>query len=64
MTFEGEVGRDLFRLLGEHWPHRIEIGLYGPVNDPVNITVECVECHEVLIDTGDSSLEEESDDAG
>ena len=34
-----------------HYGHKIEIAFYGPIEEPVNIAIECMRCHEVLTDS-------------
>lgn len=42
-----------------HQGHKVGVFTYGMPKDPVNITVECVDCGEVLID-----FEQEEGDDG
>ena len=49
MTLEGLFDNAKERLL-PHAKHAIEIAWYGKEGDPWSITVECMDCHEVLID--------------
>ncbi len=36
-----------------HWGHDIEMVLYGSVDCPASVTIECSNCKEVLIDTAE-----------
>jgi len=43
----------MYKKLLAHYEHDIEIAYYGSVEHnekPVNVAVECVDCHEVLVD--------------
>ena len=41
-----------------HYGHKVEIAFYGPIEDPVNIAIECMRCGEVLTDS--DAVEEQS----
>lgn len=50
--------------LKHHVGHDIECVFYGDVNNPVNCSVECVTCYEVLMDFDNPDFEfKEEDDA-
>ena len=40
----------VFDKLKEHLGHKITVVWYGEKSDPVNISVECEDCNEVLVD--------------
>lgn len=40
----------LFEKIRAHRGHRIEVAVYGPLDDPVNAAVECMTCSEVIVD--------------
>lgn len=35
----------------DHYGHEIEIAVYGDEDNPYSVTIECMYCNEVLIDT-------------
>lgn len=37
--------------LRPHIGHEIELATYGDADNPVSITIECMDCYEVLVDT-------------
>jgi hypothetical protein len=45
----------------EHFGHHIDIAWYGPVDDPISVTIECLDCSAVLVEFSTESTE--SDDA-
>ena len=42
----------LWNTLFKHRGHKVEIGVYGNWNDPANISLECLDCNEVIADAG------------
>lgn len=40
----------LWNLLKEHIGHNVEIVYYGDANNPANISLECNDCGEVILD--------------
>lgn len=48
--WNSDLGRTLAEILGEHYGHNIEIAKYGPVTDPFDISIECSDCHVLLVD--------------
>lgn len=42
----------LWRLLQKHYGHHVEVAVYGDPNDPHNISLECTDCQEVILDAG------------
>lgn len=36
--------------LMRHYGHKIEVAYYGSDDEPLNVAIECTECHEVLLD--------------
>lgn len=44
------MAADNFTELIAHRGHKIEVVSYGEDTDPVNVAVECEDCHEVLFD--------------
>lgn len=50
MILDGELGKHLYEVLMEHMAHEVEIAWYGPANDPVNMALECLTCHVVILD--------------
>lgn len=43
----------------EHYEHNIKITYYGSKNNPSSVTIECMDCMEVLIDCKDEEGEED-----
>jgi hypothetical protein len=48
---------DYYDLL-EHFGHKIEVVVYGDVENPVNVAVECITCNQVLFDFDKPESEE------
>jgi hypothetical protein len=42
-----------------HWGHEIELAYYGERDNPASVTIECMDCNEVLLEP---FLEIESDE--
>lgn len=42
---------NLSKRFRRHVGHHIECVCYGDPNDPTNVSIECMDCNEVLIDT-------------
>lgn len=40
----------LWNILKEHFGHKVEIAIYGDINDPANITLEDTDAGEVILD--------------
>lgn len=40
----------LWDLLKDHYGHKVEIAIYGDIDDPVSITLEDMDTNEVIID--------------
>lgn len=51
------IGYSNKKELIQHYGHEIEIAYYGDKNNPNSVTIECLDCFEVLID-----CEEEEED--
>ena len=45
------MGENLARILMEHFGHEVEIACYGDVEDPVNVSLECLDCGCVICDS-------------
>lgn len=41
----------LREILMKHFGHKICIACYGDVNNPADVTLECDDCHEIIIDS-------------
>jgi hypothetical protein len=52
------MGAHSFKDLVAHVGHNVQVVLYGPQDDPVNVAVECEDCNEVLMDF-DAETDEE-----
>lgn len=42
----------LWNILREHFGHKVEIAIYGDVNNPASITLEDMDTNEVILDAG------------
>lgn len=42
--------------LMEHYGHNIEVAYYGDFNDPDSVTIECLDCYEVLAEGEDNEF--------
>lgn len=42
-----------------HFGHKLEVAYYGDKTDPHSITIECLTCGEVLIDTEEFDEDED-----
>ena len=38
-----------FDEMREHSGHEIEVAVYGEPDDPINVTIECMSCHRILV---------------
>lgn len=59
---EQEAGGLLWNLLRQHFGHHVEIALYGDVEDPVSITLEDMDTHEIILDAGLYTIAAREDD--
>lgn len=39
-------------ILKSHRGHKVSIVSYGPLEDPVDVCLECEDCNEVILDAG------------
>ena len=44
------MGAHSFEDLKKHYGHDVVVMLYGDNNDPQNVSIECLDCNEVLVD--------------
>ena len=42
----------LWDILKRHHGHQVYVALYGDVDDPVSVTLECEDCGEIVLDGG------------
>ena len=42
----------LWDILKEHFGHKVEIAIYGDVDNPASITLEDIDTNEVILDAG------------
>lgn len=45
-----EMNELLWNILKEHFGHKVEIVIYGDVNNPASITLEDMDTNEVILD--------------
>jgi len=51
MILEGDLGKQFIEAVKEHTDHRIYVTCYcDSSNHPINYSVECMTCNEVIID--------------
>lgn len=50
MLLAGDLGREFYNKVRQHYGHKIEVALYGSVDEPENVSIECMMCNEVLLD--------------
>lgn len=53
---EDDYNTLLWDILMKHFGHRIEIAVYGDVNNPANVCIEDMDTCEVIIDAGIDTL--------
>ena len=46
----------LWDILKEHFGHKVEIAIYGDINNPASITLEDMDTNEVILDAGINTL--------
>ena len=42
----------LWDILKEHFGHKVEIAIYGDIDNPASITLEDIDINEVILDAG------------
>lgn len=42
----------LWDILKQHHGHHVYVALYGDVDDPVSVTLECEDCGSIVLDGG------------
>ena len=50
--YDDKMNELLWDLLKNHFGHKVEIAIYGDVDDPVSITLEDLDTNEIIIDAG------------
>ena len=40
----------LWNILKDHWGHKVEIAVYGDLDDPASVTLEDMDTNEVILD--------------
>lgn len=40
----------LWDILKDHYGHHVQVSLYGDIDDPANVCLECEDCGEVILD--------------
>lgn len=51
----------LWDQLKKHIGHNVEIAYYGDIKDPANISLECTDCNEVILDAEACTICERDD---
>ena len=46
----------MYEKIARHIGHTIEVASYGNLLRPVNVAVECMDCHEVIVDADNEEL--------
>ena len=49
---ETDYDKLLWNILKEHYGHKVEIAIYGNVDDPANICLEDMDTNEIILDAG------------
>lgn len=42
----------LWNVLKDHFGHRVEIAIYGDIDDPASVTLEDMDTNEIILDAG------------
>lgn len=50
--YDDKMNKLLWNLLKDHFGHKVEIAIYGDVNDPASVTLEDLDTNEIIIDAG------------
>ena len=51
----------LWNLLLKHYGHKVEIAVYGTIDDPMSVTIEDMDTHEIIIDAELYTLQSRDD---